>query len=87
MGDNDGIISIWGIGENYTNEKPFFLLKSHQNGNELIEDISWSCDGNMMVATTLKKYMMICLFGPGVFGTALTELERIQFLEGNYGSV
>ena len=32
MGDNDGNISIWGIGYNFSQKKPFFLLKSHKNG-------------------------------------------------------
>ena len=39
MGDNDGNISLWGIGENFANEKPFILFKSHSNSCELIEDI------------------------------------------------
>ena len=45
MGDNDGNISVWGIGDDYSSEKPFFLLRSHKNGQELIEDIVWSEDG------------------------------------------
>ena len=42
QGDNDGNISIWGIGDGYVAKKPFFLFKSHANGNELIEDICWN---------------------------------------------
>jgi len=74
LGDNDGNISIWGIGDNYTARKPFFLFKSHPNGNELIEDICWNAEGNMLIATTLKKYVFVALFGPSVFGERLSSL-------------
>lgn len=80
LGDNDGNISIWGIGEGYTPKKPFFLFKSHPNGNELIEDICWNSAGNMLIATTLKKYVLLALFGQGVFGVRLTDQEKQNFL-------
>ena len=69
LGDNDGNISIWGIGEGFTSKKPLLFLKSHPNGNELIEDISWNNEGNMLIATTMKKYVIVALFGHDIFGT------------------
>lgn len=36
MGDNDGNISLWSIGDKIV-EKPLGLIKSHKNGGELIE--------------------------------------------------
>ena len=73
MGDNDGNISIWGIGDNFNQKKPFFLLKSHKNGQELIEDIAWSKDGKLMMATTMKKYILMVHFSDDIFGQKLTE--------------
>ncbi len=72
LGDNDGNISVWGIGENFTQKRPFYLFKSYKDSDELIEDIDWSSDGNLMIATTLKKYLFLALFSPEVFGQKLT---------------
>ena len=43
-------------------EGPFVLVKSHQSSNELIEDIDWSRDGNFLIATTAKKYIILMRF-------------------------
>ncbi|EAR94477.1 TUP1-like enhancer of split protein (macronuclear) [Tetrahymena thermophila SB210] len=87
LGDNDGNISIWGIGDGYQAKKPFFLFKSHPNGNELIEDICWNAEGNMLIATTLKKYVFLALFGETVFGSKLSPQQKQDFLEGKYGTL
>jgi hypothetical protein len=31
LGDNDGSISLWGIGEKFYSKQPFFLFKSHKD--------------------------------------------------------
>ncbi len=76
MGDNDGNLSLWGIGDGFQQKKPFFLFKSHPNGNEMIEEISWNARGNMLTATTMKKYLFIALFGDKVFGQELNSNEK-----------
>lgn len=43
-------------------KKPFLLIKSHKDGGELIEDIAWNSEGNMLIATTMKKYLLMALF-------------------------
>ena len=63
MGDNDGNMSIWKVHNDMErDEGPFVLVKSHQNSNELIEDIDWSKDGNFLIATTAKKYIIMMKF-------------------------
>lgn len=59
MGDNDGNISVWHLSQKGP-EKPIFLLKN--TSGELIEDIAWSRDGSVMMATTMKRYLIIVLF-------------------------
>ena len=71
MGDNDGNISVWRLSERAP-EKPLLLLKNASG--ELIEDITWSSDGAVLMATTMKRYFILAVFEEkGVLGTSLTQ--------------
>jgi hypothetical protein len=59
------------LGEKLKSEKPFFLFKS--NSNELIEDICWNKEGNLIIASTMKKYTFVALFDLEIFGKPLEE--------------
>ena len=87
MGDNDGSISVWGIGERFYSKQPFFLLKSHKDENELIEDIEWSDDGRVLFASTFKRYLVTMLIDEGSFGRRLNNEEKRAHLENVYGSM
>ena len=41
----------------------------------------------MLIATTLKKYVFVALFGPSVFGERLSSVQKQDFLEGKYGTL
>jgi len=85
MGDNDGNISVWGLGDKLINDKPFFLFKSHSNGNELIEDLGWNSQGNLLMATTMKKYVSCILFDEEIFGKPLKNDDAIDYKRGLFG--
>ena len=85
MGDNDGNISVWGLGDRLINDKPFFLFKSHSNGNELIEDLAWNAQGNLLMATTMKKYVSCILFDQEIFGHALKPQDSEDYKRGLFG--
>lgn len=87
MGDNDGNISIWGLSDKFFMDKPFFLFKSHSNGTELIEDLCWNSNGNLLVATTMKKYISFILFDDDVFGRCLNDVEEKEFKQNLYGDI
>jgi len=70
MGDNDGNISVWRLSEKAP-DKPLILLKNP--AGELIEDIMWSADGKLLMATTMKRYIIMAVFeGEGVLGHPLS---------------
>lgn len=74
MGDNDGNISVWALGDKCQIDSPFAFIKNHQNSEELIEvmkkkklikyikDIVWNRDGNTIMASTHKKYIIVAIF-------------------------
>ncbi len=61
--------------------KPFFLFKSHSNGTELIEDLCWNNKGNLLIATTMKKYISLILFDENVFGKSLNTKNKETYLQ------
>jgi hypothetical protein len=74
MGDNDGNISVWRCSDGV--DKPLILLKN--GSGELIEDITWSSDGQCVLATTMKKYLVMAVF-EGI-GVPLSEKEKDTYL-------
>lgn len=86
VGDNDGNISIWSMGDKLVMDKPFFLFKAHSNGTELIEDLAWNSQGNLLMATTLKRYVSCILFDQEIFGKPLKEDEINDFRKGLFGA-
>lgn len=86
MGDNDGNISIWCLGDKLLMDKPFFLFKAHSNGTELIEDLAWNSKGNLLMATTLKRYVSCILFDQENFGRPLKEDEINDYRRGLFGA-
>ena len=88
MGDNDGNVQLWGIGDSgFQSKHPFFFLKSHIQGSDLIEDIAWSADGSCMIATTLKRYVIVVKFFEKVFGDKLSETEKKEHNIKNFGKI
>ena len=71
MGDSEGNISLWLLGEKFVSKKPFLLLKSKEDSNEIVEKIQWSSNGLILYATTFRKYMITAVFEIGVFGRRL----------------
>lgn len=83
MGDNDGNISVWHLSSKGP-QKPLFLLKN--TSGEMIEDIAWSVDGGVMMATTMRRYLIMVVFdGSEVLGVPLTNEERSNHIKDVYG--
>jgi protein HIRA/HIR1 len=83
MGDNDGNISFWHLNSKFP-EKPIFLLKN--TSGELIEDIAWSRDGSVMMATTMRRYIIIVVFDDEeTLGVPLSAEAHTRHLDEVYG--
>lgn len=86
MGDNDGNISVWKIQDEKEQDlAPLILLKGHKNSGELIEDICWNEQGNLMIASTSKRYVILVDFGSSL-GLKVNEKERQNKLKELYGN-
>jgi hypothetical protein len=83
MGDNDGNISMWKLSDD-SPDKPFLLIKNETG--ELIEDISWSIDGLCLMATTMKRYIIIVVFDD-IPGYILSDNDKNKYLNDIYGSI
>jgi protein HIRA/HIR1 len=74
VGDNDGNISVWRLTQSKeTDDAPMMLIKGHKNGAELIEDLAWNSMGNLLMASTAKRYLILMNFTTS-FGIEISEL-------------
>lgn len=86
MGDNDGNLSIWKLGDEKAQDpNPVTLLKGHKNSGELVEDITWNSTGTLMIACTSKKYLIL-LDLQNTFGDIVTKFEKQERLKELYGN-
>lgn len=62
MGDAQGNIAVWMIGDKYRARKPVVLLKSSLLEDTIVENLEWSAKGDVLIATTFSPYLITACF-------------------------
>lgn len=62
-----------------------FILKGHVDSGQLIEEIYWCENGNLLIASAHKKYIIMCYFEDAFLGERATESESNGVFQELYG--
>ena len=77
MGDSNGVLSIWRIGRNKNYSSPLLISNSLEISLEVIEDLEWTKEGDVLLVNCLKGYVTVYKFQKSNFGKEITQEQKL----------